>query len=78
MEILLFTIVAIVLYLLADRAVDWLERRRGARFEHRSLIFFVVILVLALLSFEAIERMTPGPGSAPDPAVEGAKSPAPR
>lgn len=78
MEILLFTIVAIVLYLLADRAVDWLERRRGERFEHRSLIFFVVILVLALLSFEAIERMTPGPEPAQDAAGEAAKSPAER
>lgn len=78
MEILLFTIVAIVLYLLADRAVDWLERRRGERYEHRSVIFFVIILVLALLSFEAIERMTPGPGPAQNAAGEGARSPAER
>lgn len=58
MQIIYFTLTAIVLYLLSDRALDWLERRRGARFEHRTLIFFAILLVLALVTFEMIGRLT--------------------
>lgn len=58
MQIIYFTLTAIVLYLLSDRAVDWLERRRGARFEHRTVIFFAILLVLALVTFEMIGRLT--------------------
>jgi len=58
MQIIYFTLTAIVLYLLSDRALDWLERRRGARFEHRTVIFFAILLVLALVTFEMIGRLT--------------------
>ncbi len=58
MEAVYFTVVAIALYLVSDRLLDWLERRAGRRFEHRSLVFFVIILVLALLSFGLIRRYT--------------------
>jgi len=58
MQIVYFTLTAIVLYLLSDHALDWLERRRGARFEHRTLIFFVILLILALVTFQLIGRLT--------------------
>ncbi|MBT3333522.1 MAG: hypothetical protein HOK21_25455 [Rhodospirillaceae bacterium] len=57
MEIVLFTIVAIVLYIVSDRALTFVEVRRGARFEHRSFIFFTILVVLALLSFNAIQLL---------------------
>jgi len=57
MELIAFLVTGIVLYLVADRLLDWLERRRGARFENRSLIFFAIILVLALVAFNLIPRM---------------------
>lgn len=58
MEAVYFTIVAIALYLVSDRLLDWLERRAGRRFEHRSLVFFAILLTLALVSFALIRRYT--------------------
>jgi predicted PurR-regulated permease PerM len=57
MEILYFTIAGIVLYFAADHLLDRIERRRGARFEHRSLIFFVILLTLALIVFQLVGRL---------------------
>lgn len=60
MEIVYFTITAIVLYIVSDRILDRVEVARGQRFEHRSLIFFALILVLALASFTAIRYFAAG------------------
>ena len=56
---LLFTVLAVVLYLVSDRALNALEVRAGRRFEHRSLIFFVILLALALLAFSAVQHFLP-------------------
>lgn len=55
MEILYFTTIAVGLYAISDAALNYVERSRGARFEHRQLIFFCIILVLALVTFQALE-----------------------
>jgi len=60
MDALWFTAVAIALYFGADRLLDWIERRRGARFENRQLAFFAIILPLALASFWLIRWLTGG------------------
>lgn len=57
MEIVYFTLVAIGLYAFTAWALDRVERARGQRFKNRNIIFFVIILVLALLSFELMERL---------------------
>ena len=57
MEIVYFTLVGIGLYFASDWILDRLETRRGRRFENRSIIFFVIILVLALVSFQLISRL---------------------
>lgn len=54
-EALLFTATAIILYLLADRLLDLLERRVGRRFEQRSLYFFAILLLLALVVFPLLQ-----------------------
>ncbi len=54
MEFVIFTVVGIALYFAADWTLDRIEAARGARFENRSLIFFVIILVLAVASFQII------------------------
>jgi hypothetical protein len=59
-QILLFTVLAVVLYLVSDRALNALEARAGRRFEYRSLIFFVILLALAVLAFSAVQRLAPG------------------
>jgi hypothetical protein len=60
MEMLLFTALAVILYLVSDRLLDVLERRAGRRFEYRSVIFFAILLVLAVLTFSAVQRLGPG------------------
>ena len=57
MELIAFTLAGIVLYFFSDWLLDRIEQVRGARFENRSIIFFVIILVLALVSFQVISRV---------------------
>lgn len=58
MEIVYFTLVGAGLYFLTHWALDRIERARGARFKHRDLIFFAVILVLALVTFQLLGRLS--------------------
>ena len=53
-DLILFTLNAIVVYLAADSILRTLERRRGAVFKQRQVVFFVLFLPLALLSFAAL------------------------
>ncbi|MEO5340026.1 MAG: hypothetical protein H7837_05820 [Magnetococcus sp. MYC-9] len=69
MEILYFTIVGAALYLGSEWILDRVEQARGARFPHRSLIFFAIIFCLAMVAFSAIERLTT-PDTPPMPAAE--------
>ena len=57
MDIVWFTVVAIAIYYGADAALEWLERRRGARFENRQVAFFAIILPLALAAFWAVRAL---------------------
>jgi hypothetical protein len=56
-EIIYFTLVAIGLYFASDWILDRIESARGRPFENRSVIFFAIILVLALVSFEILGRL---------------------
>lgn len=58
-EVIYFTITALLLYVAADKALDTVERMRGARFENRSMIFFAIIVVLSIGTFEILQRMLP-------------------
>jgi hypothetical protein len=60
MDIVYFTVVAIGVYFTADWLLDWLERKRGGRFENRQVMFFAIILPLALASFWLL-RLLGGP-----------------
>jgi len=51
MDIVYFSVIAIGLYFGADALLDWIERKRGARFENRQIVFFAIILTLALATF---------------------------
>jgi predicted PurR-regulated permease PerM len=57
MDLLWFTLIAVALYFGADRLLDWIERRRGARFENRQVAFFAIILPLALVAFWLARRL---------------------
>lgn len=60
MQALYFTVAAIGLYFFSDWLLNRIEVHRGKRFQHRSLIFFVILFVLAAGSFELIQRLTAG------------------
>ena len=51
MELVWFTLVAMALYVFADRLLDFMEKKRGKRFENRQLAFFGIIAPLALATF---------------------------
>lgn len=59
-EIVIFTVTAVALYLAADRLLDWIERRRGQRFENRQLVFLAIILPLALVAFWLVRLISGG------------------
>ncbi len=57
MEVIYYTLVAAGLYFASDWILDRIEVSRGERFKNRSIIFFVIILVLAFISFGFINYL---------------------
>jgi len=57
MEILYFTLAAILLYFAADWTLNHFEQAAGRRLKYRSLIFFAILLVMALSSFTLIRYL---------------------
>ena len=68
MEPIAFTLVAIALYFSADWLLQRIEMALGRRLEHRSLVFFAILLASALATFPLLERL----GGAQDtgPAID--------
>ncbi len=60
LEITAFTAVAIALYLVSDRILDAIEVRRGERLANRSIVFFAILVTLALVSFTILDRVLGG------------------
>lgn len=56
-ELILFTLNAIVVYLLADWLVRMIEKRRGGVMKQRQVVFFVIFLVLVLTSFQFLRYL---------------------
>ncbi len=57
MEIVVFTLNAIVIYLFADWIIRAVERKKGEVLKQRQVIFFVVFLSLALISFNVLRAL---------------------
>lgn len=53
-EILVFTLNAIFIYFVADWIVRVIEMKRGEVLKNRQIVFFAVILVLALITFRLL------------------------
>lgn len=60
MSMVYFTIVAIILYVTADWLLERVEVAAGRRLKNRSLIFFVILMTLAVSSFSLIQHYTGG------------------
>ena len=58
MAMIWFTLVAVALYLVSDWLLERVEVAMGKRLEHRSLIFFAILLSLALVTFSIIQAQT--------------------
>jgi hypothetical protein len=56
-ELFLFTLNAIVIYLVSDWLVRLIEKRRGGVIKQRQIIFFVIFLTLALVSFRLLKSL---------------------
>lgn len=62
MEVIYYTMVAAGLYFVSDWLLDRIEISRGERFHNRgvrSLVFFVIIMILAFLTFGFINILVP-------------------
>lgn len=57
MEAVYFTLTAIVCYAVSDWLLKRMEAIAGRRFEHRTLIFFAIILGLILASFALVRHV---------------------
>jgi hypothetical protein len=58
-EMMVYTLVGIVLYVVSDRILAQIEKTRGQNFEHRDMVFFAIILIMALIIFTAIRLLLP-------------------
>jgi len=56
-EVLYFTVTAILCYVVADWVLKRAEAVAGRRFENRSIIFFAILLGLALASFSLVRNL---------------------
>ena len=60
MEVIYYTLVAAGLYFMSDWLLDRIEIFRGERFQNRgvrSMVFFMIILALAFLTFGFINLL---------------------
>jgi hypothetical protein len=61
LEVIYYTLVAAGLYFMSDWLLDRMEISRGGRFKNRSIVFFIIILVLAFLTFGLINYLVLSP-----------------
>ncbi len=61
MAYLYYTVTAVLLYLFSDWILNKIEQRIGRRLKYRSVVFFVIIMILAVGSFEMIDRVVGKP-----------------
>lgn len=61
MQFVYFTLAAAILYLGSSWILDRIEIAAGKRFKNRSLLFFGILLTLALTSFSMIRMYTGNP-----------------
>jgi TRAP-type C4-dicarboxylate transport system permease small subunit len=59
-EAVYFTLAGIVLYFASDWVLQRIEVSVGRRLEHRSLVFFAILLGSALLVFALVRQLAGG------------------
>lgn len=56
-ELIIFTLNAIMVYLLSDWILRMIEKRRGEVLKQRWFVFFVIFLVLIATSFAILKNV---------------------
>lgn len=64
MEIVIFTVVGIALYLVTGQLLALLEKLHGEPLPQRNIVFFVIIMALSLSSFSLLRTLL-GDGESP-------------
>lgn len=64
MEIVIFTVVGIVLYLVTGQVLALLEKLHGEPLPQRNIVFFVIIMALSLSAFSLLRTFF-GDGQSP-------------
>lgn len=59
MEMALYTLVGIILYFGSDWILVQIENAAGRKLDNRNLVFFAIIIILALSSFAVIRLLQP-------------------
>jgi hypothetical protein len=59
-EMLSYTVAAVLLYAVSDWILNRIEIWRGRRFENRTVVFFLIILTLAVISFQVVQKFFAG------------------
>lgn len=62
---IIYTVIGAGVYLMSDWILDRWEVSRGARFKNRTIVYFLIFLALAFVSFGIINLVF----LAPDPAA---------
>lgn len=60
MEVILFTVVGIVLYVVTGQLLALLEKMHGDPLPQRNIVFFVIILSLSLPTFSMLRGLLGG------------------
>ncbi len=53
-EIIIYTVSGILLYVIADAALSAIEKLHGEPIPHRSVVFFIIIFLMAVILFQGI------------------------
>jgi hypothetical protein len=56
-EILIYTVSGILLYFTADAALNYIESLHGEPIPYRSVVFFVIIFMMAMILFQLVEMI---------------------
>ena len=62
-EILIYTASGILLYIVADAALKYIESLHGEPIPHRSIVFFIIIFLMAMILFQLIQLIFTGDSS---------------
>ena len=57
MEMLYYTIAAVVLYFVSDYILNTIEMKMGKRLPSRSFFFLIIITILAMVSFSFVRAV---------------------